>query len=257
MNPLRPRPKVTIGGGDTAQPLNLQKRMALIQRYAGISGKHILDGGCGAGSYVIALQQSGANAWGVEYSPEKVAQFQLRYPEHPERVQQGDLERLPFADATFDVALLNEVLEHVPDDSAALREVLRVIRPGGRLLIFSPNRRFPFETHGVNLRSTGRRLAPAIPFIPYIPIPIGRLFFEYWARNYWPGELRRLAVDAGFRVVHTTYVWLTFENISGRQPGFIRALRPLLRGFSKICEALPIVSSLGTSQLLVLERPQP
>lgn len=63
---------------------------------------------------------------------------------------------------------------------------------GGALIVFSPNRLFPFETHGVALRGSGRKVPPAVPFIPWVPLRLGRLCFDYWARNYWPWEFASL-----------------------------------------------------------------
>jgi SAM-dependent methyltransferase len=68
------------------------------------------------------------------------------------RVFQGDLQAINYGDNEWDYAMLNEVLEHVADDSKVLDEVYRILKPGGILFIFSPNRWFPFETHGVFLR---------------------------------------------------------------------------------------------------------
>ena len=76
-------------------------------------------------------------------------------------------EHLPFADGTFDAVLLNEVIEHVRDDAATLREACRVARPGGNVVIFAPNRLYPFETHGVYLGK--RYVFGNIPFVHYLP----------------------------------------------------------------------------------------
>src|SRR5439155_1624396 len=76
-------------------------------------------------------------------------------------------ERLPFADGAFDVILLHEVLEHVTDDQATLREANRVLRPGGRVVIFCPNRLYPFETHGIFLGK--RYIFGNMPVVNYMP----------------------------------------------------------------------------------------
>ncbi len=239
---------ITPAGSDTATPLNLRKRLAWVERYAGpLAGRRIVDCGCGAGDYVRTLGQAGAQCVGFEFQAEKLAKSA------DPRLAVADIERLPVASEHFDVALVNEVLEHVPDDVAALREVHRVLRPGGVLLLFSPNRLYPFETHGVFTHS-GKRVSHAVPGIPYVPLALGRRFFRYWARNYWPWQLRRMLEGARFDVVATEYVWQTFENISGRQPAWLTPLRDGLRRVASACEGTPGVRSLGASQLLVARK---
>lgn len=61
-------------GGDTATPLNLQKRIRAIEQQVGpVTGRRLLDCGCGSGDYVRALTDLGADAWGIEHSEDKVA----------------------------------------------------------------------------------------------------------------------------------------------------------------------------------------
>jgi SAM-dependent methyltransferase len=240
-------------GADTAKPINLRKRIDLVEAIAGpLAGLRIIDCGCGAGDYVAGLAARGADAIGFEYQAEKVLGPESKA--QSDALSIADIERIPFGDETFDVAIVNEVLEHVPDDLAGLREVHRILRPGGRLIVFSPNRLYPFETHGVHLRGSDRRLSHAVPLIPYLPLPIGRLFFRYWARNYWPWQLRGLIRNAGFEVSGSGFVWQTFENISGQQPGWIRAIRPQLRALFDACEGIPGIMSLGASQVIYARR---
>jgi ubiquinone/menaquinone biosynthesis C-methylase UbiE len=246
--------EIKAAGGDTAMPMNLGKRMRIISEVCDLSKVRFLDCGCGAGEYVFALRDKyGTDAWGIEYLADKVAKGKS-HELHADRIKQGDLQKLDEPDASFDVALLNEVLEHVPDDAQALREVQRVLKPGGKLIIFSPNRLFPFETHGVRMRGTGMCLSPAVPLIPYIPLALGRLFLDYWARNYWPSELRKLVRQAGFATEAIDYIWQTFENISGKQPMLIKKARPIFRSIAAGCERTPLVRQFGISQVLVARK---
>jgi SAM-dependent methyltransferase len=244
--------EIQVAGGDTATPLNLQKRLDWIRAVAGpLQGKSAIDCGCGAGEYVRALAALGVDAWGIEYNAEKIGEAQ-RLGELPEgRVAVGDIEAIEFADERFDIALVNEVLEHVPRDDRGIREVHRILKPGGVALIFSPNRLYPFETHGVSLRS-GAKVPHYTPFVPYVPARLG--LFQYWARNYWPWELRALVRAGGFSIERCAYVWQTFENISGRQPRWIAALRPLLRAIARALEATPVLRAFGVSQLIVARK---
>jgi ubiquinone/menaquinone biosynthesis C-methylase UbiE len=245
--------EIRAAGGDTGTPLNLRKRVDWIERVAGpLRGKSIIDCGCGAGEYVRSLSALGAEVWGVEYSEEKILEARRHADLPQERVSVGDIERLEFEEGRFDVALVNEVLEHVPDDLQGIREVHRIVKPGGLVVVFSPNRLYPFETHGVSLRS-GTKVPHYVPFVPYVPVRLG--LFEYWARNYWPWELRRLIGSGGFSIVRSAYVWQTFENISGNQPRLIRVLRPLLRSIAALFEATPGLRAFGVSQLIVARKP--
>jgi SAM-dependent methyltransferase len=244
--------EIQAAGGDTATPLNLQKRLDWISAVAGpLRGKSAIDCGCGAGEYVRALTNLGADAWGIEYSAEKIGEA-VRIGGLPEgRVAVGDIEAIEFADDHFDIALVNEVLEHVPHDDRGIREVHRILKPGGVALIFSPNRLYPFETHGVSLRS-GAKVPHYLPLVPYVPVRLG--LFQYWARNYWPWELRALVRAGGFSIERCAYVWQTFENISGHQPRWIAALRPLLRAIARALEATPVLRAFGVSQLIVARK---
>jgi SAM-dependent methyltransferase len=235
---------IAIAGGDTGTPLNIAKRLRIISEHIP-SGSRVLDAGCGSGEYVRAL--SGYDVRGVENSARKVAVAA------DARIQRGDIESLPFDAASFDAVLLNEVLEHVPNEVRALREAARVLRPDGRLLLFSPNRLYPFETHGVD-RSDGSRVAPIRTFgLPYLPLPITLRFVRLWARNYWPWQLRSLVASTGFRVLHQGYVWQTFENISGSRPNVIGLLAPALRALGAFSEHIPLIRTVGASQFIVAQ----
>ena len=246
--------QISVAGGDTDAPLNLDKRLRVVEPHLVPGNSRVLDCGCGRGEYVVALRERfNVDAYGVEYLQEKVDDFHEAHPD-VDWVVRGDIEQLGFADDEFDIALLNEVLEHVPNELAALGEIRRVLHEDGKLILYSPNRLFPFESHGVYWRDTDKIVPPWVPFIPYLPVPLGRTIFRYWARNYWPRSLRRLVEEAGFEVMSTTYLWQTFENISGAQGFLIRVTRPILRALSVLLEKIPGIRGFGISQVLVARK---
>ena len=237
----------------TAKPQTLEKRLAILSRHLASTGGRLLDCGCGIGQYVRPLcQRYGLDAFGVEYEQEAVNSIQsddfLK-----RRVFQGDLQELNYSDDEWDYALLNETLEHVGDDEKVLREVHRVLKPGGLLFVFSPNRWFPFETHGVSLKIIGRRIY-WLPFISYLPVKLGKFFYTSWAKNYWQGELKKMLENTGFTIVERSYIWPTFEGISGKLPRIFRPLRPLLRFISNAFERTIFLKRFGVSQVLVCRK---
>lgn len=239
-------------GGDTGAPLNLARRISLISSQLPLTSSRILDAGCGSGLYVAALSALGSDVYGVEFCSDKVESFHCNFSSISNKVTTGNVEQLSYANEFFDAVLLNEVLEHVPSIANSLNEIYRVLRPGGKLIVFSPNRFYPFETHAVTIRLTGTRLLHCTPLIPYIPLSIGQFIFNYEARNFWPHELRALIKDQGFNIVHSKFITQTFENISGKQPIILKHLRPALRCFIKQLEHVPIINSLiSVSQLYI------
>ncbi|MEV3856700.1 class I SAM-dependent methyltransferase [Streptomyces sp. NPDC050095] len=96
-------------------------------------GVRHLDVGCGTGSVAEAARARGAHVTAVDAEPDMVAATRARVPEA--RVECAVLPELPFADAEFDAVTANFVLNHVGDPVAALTELRRVLRPGGRLAV--------------------------------------------------------------------------------------------------------------------------
>ncbi|MGH2858620.1 MAG: class I SAM-dependent methyltransferase [Solirubrobacteraceae bacterium] len=108
-------------------------------------GGRVLDAGCGSGRTMQELATHGVVS-GIELSDEAVAIARGRA--HGEVVQ-GRLEQLPWEDRTFELITCLDVIEHVPDDTVALRELLRVCAPGGWLLVTVPAHQALWSAHDV------------------------------------------------------------------------------------------------------------
>jgi len=109
-------------------------------------GKRILEVGVGAGTDFLQWVRAGTRAFGVDFTPsaiETVSRRLAAYGTKCEGLQVADAENLPFPDNSFDLVYSWGVLHHSPDTARAIREVIRVTRPGGTVKIMLYNRRSP------------------------------------------------------------------------------------------------------------------
>ncbi|HWL45513.1 MAG TPA: class I SAM-dependent methyltransferase [Ilumatobacter sp.] len=112
------------------------------------AGDLVLDVGAGFGRHVYECGRRGADVVALDYAADEVVQTQATLAamvlageideQHLAAAARGDATRLPFPDATFDVVITSEVLEHIQDDVAAIAEMTRVLKPGGRFAATVP-----------------------------------------------------------------------------------------------------------------------
>ena len=112
------------------------------------AGDRVLDVGAGFGRHVYECARRGAHVVALDYADDEVVQTKDTFDAMVEAGQitadkligvlRGDACRLPFPDATFDVVITAEVLEHIQDDVTALAEMVRVLKPGGRFAATVP-----------------------------------------------------------------------------------------------------------------------
>lgn len=139
----------------------------------------ILDVGCGTGANLLMLSEYG-EAEGVDIAEDALAFCRER---GLDKVRLGAGEELPYEDGTFDLVTAFDVVEHMDDDLAGLREMRRVLRPGGRVLLFVPTFMFLW---GLQDDVSNHR------------------------RRYRLPELRRVLEQADFEIERTTYANITF-----------------------------------------------
>lgn len=220
-----------------------ERRLEMIRSAAGerLRGR-VLENGCGVGMYVEHLTSLSGQVVGLEYDFERSWEARQRSPYIVNAAGEG----LPFPAGSFDVILSHEVLEHVQDDRQALAEMARVLRPGGRVVIFVPNRGYPFETHGIYWR--GRYRFGNIPLVNWLPRQVRDRLAPH-VRVYGRKDLERLCAGLPLRLVERTVVFGAYDNIIARRPALGRALRGVLQWL----EGTPL-RGLGLSHFWVLER---
>ncbi len=197
----------------------------------------VADVGCGHASFVVSSREFCHQLIGVDFSP-GIAQN----PWVGDKVR-GDLYRLPLADGSIDLVISRYVLEHLEHPIEALREAARVLRPGGKLLVLTPNRR-----HYVCLVA---RLTPHW---------FHRLFLAYHGRfgedvsptRYrvnTPPLLREAARQAGFRVAELELVEGAPAYLGWSWPAFMLGV-----AYERLVNRFAWLAGLKVSMLAALEK---
>lgn len=151
-------------------------------------GERILDIGCGDGYYDRQMALAGAEVDAIDMRPARV-ELARRWNPHPRvRFHHMSAEAVAFPDATFDKCVSICVLEHIPNDEAALREASRVLRPGGRLVLSCDSLSNPQISDALRARHAERYAVR-----------------HFYTRDALAATLQR----AGFRLVRTDFVLTT------------------------------------------------
>jgi ubiquinone/menaquinone biosynthesis C-methylase UbiE len=223
-----------------------ERRLQMIVKWAKLENAVVLEAGAGVGMYASQFRRRFTpyvEAFDVEV--ERIAQARVDTP----HALVAAAEALPYAADSFDTILSNEVLEHVTDDRAAAHEMIRVLKVGGRAVIFAPNRWYPFETHGHYWNEQYH--FGNTPLINYLP--------DRWrdqlaphVRAYTARAVRRLFDGAPARIIHHSRIYGGYDNITRR----FRAVGSIIRAALHSVENTPL-DVLGLSHLLVVEKTTP
>lgn len=221
-----------------------ERRLNLIRQWAALDGARVLVDGSGVGLYVRGLQAQGADVWGVDVEFEHAEASTVHAP--GAGVCQAAGEALPYPNNAFDLVLSHEVIEHVADDRAYAIEMWRVTRPGGRIVVFCPNRLYPFETHGHYWR--GDYHFGNTPLINWLPNPLRNRLAPH-VRAYTKAGLEQLFEGLPLRILEHTAIYPGYDNIVYRRP----ELGDTLRRVTYTLEQTPL-RWFGLSHLLVIEK---
>jgi ubiquinone/menaquinone biosynthesis C-methylase UbiE len=195
-----------------------RKRLdALIEGYLPERGDGLkaVDIGCGTGHYMARLRSRGFEVAGVDGSEEMLAHARDNNPES--RLQCADVDRIQFGDAEFDHVMCIEVLRYLPDISGLIREMSRLLKPGGTALVTAAP---PLNLNGYSIIN---RIASAYRVRGLVPL-----------RQYFHGSrrLRRSFLESGFEklIVHGVYLgpinWIE-HAAPGALPRLLRRWEPI------------------------------
>ncbi len=202
----------------------------------------ILENGCGVGMYVEKLLDFCGRVVGLEYDLERAAKAGANSDE----IINAAGEFIPLPSSTFDLILSHEVIEHVQDDHAAVREMIRVLKPGGRVVVFCPNRGYPFETHGIFWKGRyhfGNKL-----FVNYLPRALRDKLAPH-VRVYSKRDMKRLFEGLPVKFIECTVIFGAYDNIISR----FGVLGKFLRVILQFLETTPL-KGLGLSHFWVVEK---
>jgi SAM-dependent methyltransferase len=224
---------------------NVERRFRPLLDLTTVKGKTVLDLGCGFGACgKFALKMGADVVIGCDFFKDYLSKARKL------ECVQSDVQELPFKNASFDMVLMSEVLEHVPYPVKTLQEIMRVSKKQSFLLITVPNKFYPFETHGCHgFKVEHVTIIGGIPLLSWAPQFIRNYIEE--AKIYTGKSLTKLLNDVGFQVHSVDYRMPTLESF------FLcdivkesRLRKPLVKILSKF-EYLPFFKVFGVSVIAI------
>ena len=184
------------------------------------------ENGCGVGMYVKHLTPLAGRVIGLEYDQGQAVEALTQ----GNQILRGAGEHLPFDDDQFDVILSHEVIEHVQDDRLAIQEMVRTLKPGGRIVLFCPNRWYPVETHGIYWR--GQYKFGNKPLVNYLPRAIRDKLAPH-VNVYTQRDLHHLFKGLPVQFIEKTIVFGAYDNLIYRFGGAAKFIRGILQFLEK------------------------
>lgn len=140
----------------------------LLSKYVDLhtsKGRKVLDIGCGTGSFSAFLQEKGIDAYGIDVDTKLV---QIAFTKN---ILVSDVHTLPFKDETFDAVVAFDVIEHLQNQKTAIQNMLSKTKPGGKIILLTNNRLFPFDTD------------TKLFFINYLPKSLATTYLRFRRKN--------------------------------------------------------------------------
>ena len=194
----------------------LERRYRLARAYAREAferGGFYLDVGCGNGAQTVLFAKNFERWMAIDVEEHRLNEFRHvvdsgAMPLKHGTIRQYDGERIPLEDGAVDVLTCIEVIEHTRSDSQTVKELFRVLKPGGTAIISVPNKWWIFETHGANLP-----LLPwnRVPLFSWLPKPIHSRFAK--ARIYRKPQIESLVQGGGFHIEKSFYITAPMDMV--------------------------------------------
>lgn len=242
-----------LGKPGTGFSKGFARRLKIISQLVDLQHKRILDNGCGEGVWLEQFLTFTVpeNIFGCDIDPENIElirqrSLQAAFPIPAENLAVSPGEKLPYPAKTFDIIFSNEVIEHVQDDRKCVEEMVRVLNSGGKAIIFTPNRGWPFEQHGMFWR--GKYYWGNIPLLPWMPKFVRQKFAPH-VRNYSNSELRRLFDDLPVKIVYHKHLFSGFDGLVRGYGVFGKLIQQSFHALEKT----PF-HFFGISHLLIIEK---
>ncbi len=220
------------------------RRLKLIREFLPLANARVLDLGCGIGAYVEQFRALEAHAFGVDVDLERLVSGHTE--KNLDTLALSVSEALSFGENVFDGVLLHEVIEHVDDDRQTIREAHRVTKRGGVVIVFAPNRLYPFETHGAYFGK--RYVFGNIPFVGYLPDGLRQRFAPH-VRAYRSHDIRALFAGLDGKFLTHTQIYPGYDKIARRRQNLAR----VFRGITYTLENTPL-RAFGLSHFLVWQK---
>jgi ubiquinone/menaquinone biosynthesis C-methylase UbiE len=208
-----------------------------------------LDAGCGTGDFIPDLLERGGEVYALDFAEEMIEQAKSRVAAHPlsEKVHfsVGDVTNLEFQDGFFDAIIGVGLVEYILDVEASLRQMYRVLKPGGTLIITVPNVASPFMAYETLVPKCKRVVKRALAYAGLRKPE--RVFLH---RHFFPWQLDRQINRAGFKKID--FAFCTYGTSAERLNSFSLDLSRRLDKF-----AHSPVGVLGTNYIIKAQKPGP
>lgn len=220
-----------------------ERRLKMVEKWTTLDDAYVLVDGIGVGMYASQLRRRYTpHVDGIDVELERIASAREETP----HAVVAAAENLPYASGRFDTILSHEVLEHVADDQLTINEMVRVLKVGGRLIIFTPNRWYPFETHGHFWR--GKYHFGNTPLINYLPNPLRNKLAPH-VRAYTKRGLLGLFRGQHVKLIAHRRIYGGYDNIIARLGTPARVIRDMLQATEGT-----LLDTYGLSHMLVMEK---